>query len=102
MMTRHVFRLFLTFALGFGPPLLLNSASPARAQTTAASPAQVDALIEDIKAHKQMCDNIDSSNAALVKQCANEQAALVARQQRLGISDDALNAKLKTRGWRWP
>jgi outer membrane murein-binding lipoprotein Lpp len=97
-----VFGLIAVCAAASGSLLLSGGPSPARAQTPEASPAQIDSLIEDIKAHKQMCDKVDASQEALVRQCNNEQTALVARQQRLGISDEALNAKLKTRGWRWP
>jgi hypothetical protein len=49
-----------------------------------------------------MCDKADSSQAAVFHQCANEHAALVARQKRLEVTDETLNGKLKTRGWRWP
>jgi hypothetical protein len=67
-----------------------------------ATPAQVDALIEDINAHKQLCDKVQPSETELFQQCAKQQATLVARQQKLGVSNDVLNSKLKTRGWRWP
>jgi gas vesicle protein len=101
-MKRYVSGLVLASLVGSASLLLAAPIAPARAQTMAASPAQADALIEDIKAHKQTCDKVDASQTALIQQCANEQAALVARQQKLGISDDTVNGKLKTRGWRWP
>ncbi len=92
-------------ALALGALLAIGAMSPALGQPTSGGPtsAQVDALIQDIRAHKQMCDKVDPAQADLVRQCANEQAALLARQQRLGVSDEALNDKLKARGgWRWP
>lgn len=78
-------------------------AAPAtQAQTTQTSPSQsdIDQLVEDIAAHKSACPDSDPHPSTF---CVNEAASLSARQKRLGIADDALNAKLKTRGgWRWP
>ena len=98
----HLLGLISVFTIGASSLVSPFATAPARAQTAAASPAQVDALIEDIKAHKQMCGKVTSSQTGLARQCANEQAALIARQQKLGVSDETLNAQLKTRGWRWP
>ena len=89
-------------ALGLAAQLPCHAAPATDAQSAAPSSAQLDALIEDIKAHKEMCDKVDPGQAEQVKQCSNEQAALVARQKRLGVSNATVNAKLKTRGWRWP
>lgn len=78
------------------------AAPAAQAQTAQASPSQsdIDQLVEDIAAHKSACPDSDPHPSTL---CVNEAASLAARQKRLGIADDALNAKLKTRGgWRWP
>jgi len=105
-MTRPVIGLGLACLIGLG---LSAPNSPAWAQTNAAessapSSAQIDALIQDIKAHKQMCDNIVASQPVQFQQCANEKATLIARQQRLGMSNDAvtnrLNGSAGTRGWR--
>jgi len=95
-------KLVLSCLAALAPSMLAVGALPARAEPAAASSAQIDSLIQDIKAHKQMCDKVDPSNADQAKQCANEHNGLVARQKRLGISDETLNGKLKTRGWRWP
>ena len=73
--------------------------TPSLAQDTTQSTAQIDALIADIKAHKQSCDDANPNPPVF---CANEKAELIARQKRLSVSDDALTDKLKTRGWRWP
>jgi hypothetical protein len=69
---------------------------------TSPSSSQVDALVEDINAHKQLCDKVTSKQAALFHQCSNEEASLLARQKELGVSNQDLNSKLQTRGWRWP
>jgi hypothetical protein len=100
MMKNYAFGLIVAGAIGLGSFLLSNAISPARADTAAASSAQIDALIEDIDAHKQLCDKVISSQDKLFQQCKNEHAQLVARQQQLGLSDDAVNSKTKTRGWR--
>lgn len=99
-MTNKGSRFIAACILSAGPLMLSTTSSPAWAD--APTSAQIDALIEDINAHKQLCDTVTSAQEALYKQCANEQASLVARQQQLGVSDDALNGKLKSRGWRWP
>jgi hypothetical protein len=101
VMNHRVLAVFPACAAVLGSLLVIAPPPTARAQT-AASPAQVDALIQDIKAHEQMCGKVDPGQAALSEQCANEHASLLARQKTLGVSDDALNARLKTRGWRWP
>ena len=67
-----------------------------------ATSAQINALIEDINAHKQLCDKVQASETELFQQCARQQTTLIARQKKLGVSNDELNSKLKTRGWRWP
>lgn len=80
----------------------LSAVPAAQAQTTQTSPSQadIDQLVEDIAAHKSACPDSDPHRSTF---CVNEAASLAARQKRLGIADDALNAKLKTRGgWRWP
>ena len=79
----------------------LASPGPLWAQTGASS-AQVDALVEDINAHKQLCGKVTDKHAALFHQCANEEASLIERQKELGVSNKDLNSKLQTRGWRWP
>jgi hypothetical protein len=66
------------------------------------SSSQLDALVEDINAHKQLCDKVTAKQAALFHQCSNEEASLLARQKQLGVSNNDLNSKLQTRGWRWP
>lgn len=108
MKEQHACKLVLACAISLGPLLLSTAPSSAQANNSApadntapssASSAQIDSLIEDIKAHKQACDDAAPSPTAF---CANEKAALVARQKRLDLSDDALNDKLITRGWRWP
>jgi hypothetical protein len=106
-MKRRVFELGLACVIGLGPLLLSIANSPSQAQTpqaatTAPARSQIDVLIDDIQAHKQMCEKVHSSKNALYRQCANEQKALVDRQHRLGVSDSTLNESLKTRGWRWP
>lgn len=84
-------------------PLTLSTTRAAADDGNAtASAAQIDALVADMKAHKDLCDKVTPSQATLYQQCSNEKARLVARQQALGLTDDALNDKLKTRGWRWP
>jgi hypothetical protein len=70
---------------------------PSAAQAT--NQAQIESLVADIKAHKQSC-NDNAPNPT--KFCVNEKADLVARQKRIGVSDDAVNKGLQTRGWRWP
>ena len=98
----------LLVALGFAGlavPLARaeERSSPAPSTSTnKASVAQVDALVEDIDAHEQMCNGVSAAQARLYQQCTNEKAALVARQKLLGESDDALNGRLQSRGWRWP
>jgi hypothetical protein len=99
MKKRLVSRLSLVCAISFGTPLLSAVPSLAQGNNTAASTAQIDSLIADIKAHKQSCDDSVPKPTAF---CANEKAELVARQKRLGLSDNTLTDKLKTRGWRWP
>jgi hypothetical protein len=97
---------FLTAGIActvFLTPMFLSTAiSSAKADAVAPSSAQVDALIEDINAHKQLCDKVTVGDGSRFKQCTNEQASLVARQQKLGVSNEALNGKLQARGWRWP
>jgi hypothetical protein len=66
------------------------------------SSSQVDALVEDINAHKQLCGKVTDKQSALFHQCANEETSLLARQKELGVSNKDLNSKLQTRGWRWP
>jgi hypothetical protein len=92
----------LAYMAGMAPLLISNSNFPAYAQSSALSSGQVEALVEDIGAHKQLCDKVTSSQTELFKECADQKTSLVARQQKLGVSDDSLNSKLKTRGWRWP
>lgn len=86
--------------VGFGVVLLADAA--ARADNVVPTQAQIDSLIADISAHKQACAHVKPSQALAFKRCSNEQAQLVDRQKRLGISNDMLNGKLKSRGWRWP
>ncbi len=68
---------------------------------SSATAAQVDALLEDIKAHKHICADVKPGDPAYL-QCSNERTALAARQKRLGVSNDMVNSQLKSRGWRWP
>src|SRR5579864_8807832 len=75
---------------------------PVRADEGKATAAQVDSLVEDINAHKQLCGSVTKKQKALYRQCKNEQASLLARQKQLGVSNHDLNTKLSTRGWRWP
>ena len=81
---------------------------PAAAQTAGPSPAAVDALVSDIKAFLQRCGNLDPSQTDAVQKCTSDHAALVTRQQKLGVSNktvvDKLTAGVATRGWRdpWP
>jgi len=89
-------------AIGCLPLVLGTTRLAAEDADTTASAAQVDALIADMKAHKELCDKVTPSQAQLYKQCSNETGLLVARQKALGLTDEALNDKLKTRGWRWP
>jgi len=101
-MNRSALGLAISGALASAWLTVSVAVPPALADSPTASSTEVNALVQDVKAHKQMCDKVDSSQAALSRQCANEHAALVARQKRLGVSDETLNGKLKTRGWRWP
>lgn len=95
-------RVLRVVAVGCAIGAALSAVPAARAQTIQASPSQadIDQLVEDIAAHKSACPDSDPHPTTF---CVNEAASLAARQKRLGIADDALNAKLKTRGgWRWP
>lgn len=87
----------------FGVVSLAASQMPALADNqTQPSQQQINSLVADITAHKQACGNVTASQPVDFKRCNNEQAQLVDRQKRLGLSDDALNGKLQSRGWRWP
>jgi len=91
----RVYALAVISVLGTVSPLTVLAQS-------GASPSQVDALVEDINAHKQLCGKVTEKQAALFHQCSNEEASLLARQKQLGVSNQDLNSKLQTRGWRWP
>jgi hypothetical protein len=101
-MEKSIRTIALMSVIGFGPTLFLSA--PAWADTTPPDTSAIDALVEDISAHKQLCATVTPSQAGLYKQCSNEQASLAARQKALGLTDEALNGnpKLKSRGWRWP
>jgi hypothetical protein len=87
----------------FGVVNLAAAQMPALADNqTQPSQQQIDSLVADITAHKQACGSVTASQPLDFKRCNNEQAQLVDRQKRLGLSDDALNGKLQSRGWRWP
>jgi hypothetical protein len=103
-MKRRVFELGLACAIGLGPLALSMASSPSRAQMVGSAPpsSPTYVLVDDIQAHKQMCEKARSTKDALYRQCANEQKALIERQHALGISNSTLNERLKTRGWRWP
>jgi hypothetical protein len=104
-MKRQVSRLRMVYTTGLAPLLLLVANSPCQAQTTAASPSQVKVLIRDINAYMKRCESVRPSHADLFQACATEKKSLLARQMKLGVSNETINgtSTLNTRGWRgWP
>ncbi len=89
-----------------GLVIALAHAAPAGAQGGGPDPAAVDRLVAQIAGYNQMCHDVSSAQPDLARQCASSHEALVAKQKALGLSDEALKAKLsasgQTRGIRFP
>jgi uncharacterized protein YfiM (DUF2279 family) len=88
----------IVFVLG----LAFQATISAFAQDSSATSDSIDNLVADVKAHHVACANITPAQSAIFSRCQHEQNVLIERQQRLGISDEALNSKLETRRWHWP
>jgi hypothetical protein len=87
MERNHTCKLFPACMLGLVAILLSTAPSSAQADNS-------DRLFQDISAYHTECDNVTSSQASLVHQCANKKAQLIARQQKLGLSANDPNELL--------
>jgi hypothetical protein len=87
--------------------MLLSSTLPAQTVTPAASPADVNALVSNIKGYYLDCHSVAPSNTYLLQNCAQRKNGLLEKQKALSVSNNTINKKLNgggtlRGGWRWP
>jgi hypothetical protein len=104
MENNGVCKLFLACVLGL--VAILPSSAPSSAQSQSEA---TDNLMQDIGAYSNKCmidvNDVNkfmqsADHTTLQQQCANEKNGLVAAEQKLGLSADALNNLLTSRGFR--
>jgi hypothetical protein len=61
-------------------------------------------LVSAIETYSATCASSTRGTTDEVQRCNDEKADLLARQRKLGVSDDLINTRIKNDGkdWRWP
>jgi hypothetical protein len=78
--------------------------TPPSMPATAPSWETTDALVRDIGVYQATCGTVMPDSSTHYRQCASEKGDLLARQQKLNVTDDTINEKLQARNvdWHWP